>query len=238
MEAIETTAASVSVHAEPTRFAPPALAAQASESQRAAIEAEPGPLLVLAGPGAGKTFCLTERIRFLIERRGIDAARICAFTFTNKAAEEIASRLDRSLGVKALEVHCGTIHAYCAEVLREFGTHVGLETGFGIADEAYQCSVLRRLAISSRWHRSTLTRFSAWRFRHEPMHPKDAATFAAYEQFLQRRNVVDFDMLVLKAAELLARVPTVAAKIRERWGCVLVDEFQDLNPVQYAIIRE
>src|SRR4030081_3523714 len=69
-----------------------------SASQRAAIEAEPQPLLVRAGPGAGKTYCLIERIRFLIDERDFDPARICVFTFTNKAAEEIASRLDDELG--------------------------------------------------------------------------------------------------------------------------------------------
>ncbi|MEO5904114.1 MAG: UvrD-helicase domain-containing protein, partial [Gemmatimonadaceae bacterium] len=91
-----------------------------SDSQRAAIEAEPQPLLVLAGPGAGKTYCLIERIRFLVEKRGFDPARICAFTFTNKAAGEIASRLEKHLGQKAERVKRGTIHSFCAELLREF----------------------------------------------------------------------------------------------------------------------
>ncbi|HLE56282.1 MAG TPA: UvrD-helicase domain-containing protein, partial [Rhodothermia bacterium] len=103
-------------------------------SQRAAIEAPLGPALVLAGPGAGKTFCLIERIRFLIQSVGMDPARINAFTFTNKAAEEIKSRLG-DLGPMAQLVKCGTIHASCAEVLRQHGHHEGLERGFGIADE-------------------------------------------------------------------------------------------------------
>src|SRR5437773_3717794 len=98
-----------------------------SPSQLRAIEAELAPLLVLAGPGAGKTFCLIERIRFLIEHHRYDPARICAFTFTNKAAEEIASRLDQQLGPRVAHMRRGTIHGFCAEVLREFGGHVGLE---------------------------------------------------------------------------------------------------------------
>jgi DNA helicase-2/ATP-dependent DNA helicase PcrA len=97
-----------------------------SDSQRAAIEAEPQPLLVLAGPGAGKTYCLIERIRFLVEQRGFDPARICAFTFTNKAAGEIASRLEKHIGQKAERIKRGTIHSFCAELLREFGQQVGL----------------------------------------------------------------------------------------------------------------
>ena len=104
-----------------------------SACQRCAIEAQPGPLLVLAGPGAGKTFCLIERIRFLIERLGFDPARICAVTFTNKAAEEIAERL-QTLGDRARGVKRGTLHALCVEILREHGEWVGVRRGFGIAD--------------------------------------------------------------------------------------------------------
>src|ERR1044072_4665449 len=86
-----------------------------SESQRRAIEAEIGPVLVLAGPGAGKTYCLAERIRYLVEVKGADPARICAFTFTNKAAGEIASRLALHLGERASHVKGGTSHAFCSE---------------------------------------------------------------------------------------------------------------------------
>src|SRR5687768_17788353 len=103
-----------------------------SPAQREAIEAPTGPVLVIAGPGAGKTFCLIERIRFLIERRGFAPARICAFTFTNKAAEEIGSRLVE-LGAAASAVKRGTIHAFCVEILREFGIRIGVPRGFGIA---------------------------------------------------------------------------------------------------------
>src|SRR5881398_1191061 len=95
-----------------------------SASQREAIEAAAAPLLVLAGPGAGKTFCLIERIRFLIEHLGLQPERLCAFTFTNKAAGEIADRLARSLGAQGVGVKTGTIHAFCAELLREFGSRI------------------------------------------------------------------------------------------------------------------
>jgi superfamily I DNA/RNA helicase len=207
----------------------------ASASQREAIEAEPRPLLVLAGPGAGKTFCLIERIRFLVEERGFDPARICAFTFTNKAAGEIAGRLERHLGPRAEGIKRGTIHAFCAELLREFGAHVGLEPGFGIADEEYQVSVLRRLEGPRPWHRRLLSRFSAHRFREEPLRPNDTDLFLAYERFLTDRKLLDFDMLVIKAADLMEH--EVAPPIRQRWDVVLVDEFQDLNPVQYRVIK-
>jgi DNA polymerase III epsilon subunit family exonuclease len=209
-----------------------------SPSQRAAIEAPAEALLVLAGPGAGKTFCLIERIRFLLEKLGMDPARICAFTFTNKAAGEIAERLARTLGVRAREVKTGTIHAFCAELLREFGARVGVEKGFGIIDDKQQHAVLRRIGRYSQWNGALLRKFSAHRIASEPFkHRNDADAFERYERFLRDHNYADFDMLILKTAELLAH-HDVVQRVRARWDCVLVDEFQDLNPLQYQVIRE
>lgn len=209
----------------------------ASASQRAAIEADVGPVLVLAGPGAGKTFCLIERIRFLIEKRDIPADRICAFTFTNKAAGEISTRLEKFLGSKANDIKRGTLHSFCAELLREFSEQAGLKPGFGIADEEYQKRVLRRLGVISKWHTNTLKRFTSHRFIDDfQLDYRDAALYVRYVEFLQKRNVVDFDMLVLKTADLL-RLDDVSAQVRSRWDAVLVDEFQDLTPVQYSIVH-
>ncbi|HUF25919.1 MAG TPA: UvrD-helicase domain-containing protein [Gemmatimonadaceae bacterium] len=209
-----------------------------SDSQRAAIEGPVGPILVLAGPGAGKTFCLIERIRFLLERLELVPERICAFTFTNKAAGEIAERLERTLGERAAQVRTGTIHAFCAELLRELGSGIGIEPGFGIADENYQRAVLRRLGVPPQWHTGLLSRFGSHRFRREPFqYRNDAELFERYERFLAQRRVLDFDMLVIRTVELLADTD-IARKIRASWDCVLVDEFQDLNPLQYRIIRE
>ena len=209
-----------------------------SPSQREAIEAEPAPLLVLAGPGAGKTFCLIERIRYLIEQLGLSPERLCAFTFTNKAAGEIAERLARSLGSRAAPLKTGTIHAFCAELLREFGERVGLQRGFGIVDERQQRAVLKRLAVPPRWHSGLLSRFATHRFCGTPFeYSRDGDIFDRYQRFLDDRSLVDFDMLVLRSAELL-REPQVVKRIAARWDCVLVDEFQDLNPAQYAVIRD
>ncbi len=206
-----------------------------SPSQLRAIEADLAPLLVLAGPGAGKTFCLIERIRFLIETRHFEPARILAFTFTNKAAEEIAARL-KQLGPDCDRVKRGTIHSFCAEILREFGDRVGLTRGFGIADEDYQLGVLTRLEGFRPWHHRLLTNFSAHRFCGLNLQPNDRALFEDYERFLIARNLVDFDMLVIKAAELLEN-PSIAPAIAGRWSAVLVDEFQDLNTAQYRVVR-
>jgi DNA helicase II / ATP-dependent DNA helicase PcrA len=209
-----------------------------SPSQREAIEAPAVALLVLAGPGAGKTFCLIERIRFLLEKLEMDPARICAFTFTNKAAGEIAERLARTLGPRAARVKSGTIHSFCAELLREFGARVGLEKNFQIIDDADQHVVLRRIGQFSRWNSKLLRRISAHRIAGEPFtHRNDAEAYGKYERFLRDRNYADFDTLILKTAELLAH-HEVVQRVRARWDCVLVDEFQDLNPLQYQVIRE
>jgi superfamily I DNA/RNA helicase len=205
-------------------------------SQLAAIEAPLGPALVLAGPGAGKTYCLIERIRFLIERVGLDPARINAFTFTNKAAEEIGSRLE-DLGPAAQLVKCGTIHAFCAELLRQHGHHEGLEQGFGIADENYQRSVLGRLGQPARFHTSILASFTLHRLKDCELSERDARTYVEYVKRLARWNMADFDMLVVKAAHLLQTVPEVADEARTRWDYILVDEFQDLNQRQYEVVK-
>ena len=156
----------------------------ASESQRAAIEAETGPVLVLAGPGAGKTFCLIERIRFLVEKRGVEPARICAFTFTNKAAGEISSRLEKYLGTAADTIKRGTLHSFCCEILREFGTAIGLEPGFGIADEEYQVRALRRVGDFRKYPTGTLKRFTAMRFKSDPIAERVSST--ALQAFLAK----------------------------------------------------
>lgn len=224
-----------------TAVPPPSLSAPvpqtASDSQRLAIEAEPGPLLVLAGPGAGKTYCLIERIRFLVEKRGVDPARICAFTFTNKAAGEISHRLEKFLGPSAELIKRGTIHSFCAELLREFGQEIGLEAGFGIVDEDYQRTLLRRIGVHGQFHNYLLKAFTAHRFiGGYVLSERDQPRYAEYSEFLEKRNLVDFDMLILKTAELL-RSQSVLAKVQDRWDCILVDEFQDLNRVQYSIVR-
>lgn len=213
-----------------SRFSP-------TDSQRAAIEAELGPALVLAGPGAGKTYCLIERIRFLIERKGIAPARVCAFTFTNKAAEEIGSRLD-GLGTHAQLVKRGTIHAFCADLLRVHGHHVGLERGFGIADDNYQRAILGRLGQPAKFHGRILGEFSLHRLKGFDLSDRDARTYAEYVKRLERRNMADFDTLVVRASRLLQTVPAVAAEVRAQWDVILVDEFQDLNARQYEVVRE
>ncbi len=208
-----------------------------STRQREAIEGPLGPVLVLAGPGAGKTFCLIERIRFLVEHDGFDPSRICAVTFTNKAAQEIAERLEKSLGDRSEGVKGGTLHALCAEILREHGERIAVRRGFGIADEEYQRDVLRRLGVWEKRRGWLLTQFGKHRARGADLTPADMGIFIRYRAYLERRNLLDFDDLVVRTAELLDAYEAVADEIAARWDYLLVDEFQDLNPRQYAVVR-
>ena len=218
----------------------PPSAPTASPEQRDAVQAPIGPVLVLAGPGAGKTFCLIERVRYLIEHHGAAPERICAVTFTNKAAEEIGTRLHRELGgaTRSDLVHRGTIHALCCEVLREHGERVGVARGFGIADEDLQHLVLRRLgAYAYKRRQWLLSQFGRHRLLGAPVEPDVAALCTRYLDVLRSRRLVDFDDLVLLVDRLFSAEPAVAQGVAARWDHLLVDEFQDLNPPQYRIVR-
>src|SRR5713101_1157897 len=207
--------------------------------QRLAIEAPLGPVLVVAGPGAGKTFCLIARINYLINTRGLAPERICAITFTNRAAEEIAFRLTHTLGERAEAITRGTIHALCLALLREHAEAAGLKKGFGVADEQYQKVILGRLHVPLEQRGSLLNRFSRHRVQKQDyeLTPDDARLYREYTGWLAHRNMVDFDDLVAKAEELLRTRGDIADAIAARWDYLLVDEFQDVNAVQYDLLK-
>src|SRR5437773_5833615 len=205
--------------------------------QRLAIEAPLGPVLVVAGPGAGKTFCLIARINHLITTVGIAPERICAVTFTNRAAEEIAVRLKHTLGDRAEAITRGTIHALCLALLREHAEAAGLRKGFGVADEQYQQVILGRLQVPLEQRGSLLNRFSRHRVTDYPLTDDDARLYRAYATWLTHRNMLDFDDLVTKAEELVRTHGDIADAVAARWDYLLVDEFQDVNAVQYDLLK-
>ncbi|HTD69797.1 MAG TPA: UvrD-helicase domain-containing protein, partial [Gemmatimonadales bacterium] len=207
--------------------------------QRLAIEAPLGPVLVVAGPGAGKTFCLIARINHLINTLGIAPERICAVTFTNRAAEEIAVRLAHTLGDRAEAITRGTIHALCLGLLRDHAEAAGLRKGFGVADEQYQRVILGRLHVPLEQRGSLLNRFSRHRVQKQDyeLTPDDARLYREYATWLAHRNMLDFDDLVAKAEELLRSRGDIADTIAARWDYLLVDEFQDVNAVQYDLLK-
>src|SRR5256712_910836 len=207
--------------------------------QRLAIEAPLGPVLVVAGPGAGKTFCLIARINHLIHALGMAPERICAVTFTNRAAEEIAVRLRHTLGDRAEAITRGTIHALCLALLREHAEAAGVRKGFGVADEQYQKVILGRLHVPLAQRGSLLNRFSRHRAqkRDYELTKDDARVYREYTGWLAHRNMLDFDDLVTRAEELLRTRGAIADRIAARWDCLLVDEFQDVNAVQYDLLK-
>src|SRR5256712_126255 len=207
--------------------------------QRLAIEASLGPVLVVAGPGAGKTFCLIARINHLINTRGLAPERICAVTFTNRAAEEIAVRLKHTLGDRAEGITRGTIHGLGLALLREHAEAAGLRKGFGVADEQYQKVILGRLHVPLEQRGSLLNRFSRHRVQKldYELTADDARLYREYAVWLAHRNMLDFDDLVTKAEELLRTRGDIADAIAARWDYLLVDEFQDVNAVQYDLLK-
>src|SRR5213080_2611372 len=205
--------------------------------QRLAIEAPLGPVLVVAGPGAGKTFCLIARINHLIATLGIAPERICAVTFTNRAAEEIAVRLKHTLRDRADGIARGTIHALCLALLRQYTEAAGLRQGFGVADEQYQKVILGRLHVPLEQRGSLLNRFGRHRVQAYDLTADDARLYREYTAWLAHRNMLDFDDLVAKAAELVRTRGDVADAIAARWDYLLVDEFQDVNAVQYDLLK-
>lgn len=208
-----------------------------TRQQRKAIEAPLGPVLVIAGPGAGKTYCLIYRIKHLIEKLDVAPRRILAVTFTNKAAEEIAGRLHDTRGITAVDVTRGTLHATCLMILRDFAERCGLRPGFGVVDREYQEQVLRRLRIPTKRCSQALSLFSLYRLQGKPLSERGLAFFGQYQDALRARNLADFDDLITLTEELLRTDESAAQELRSRWDYVLVDEFQDLNPTQYGIVR-
>ena len=207
-----------------------------SSAQLRAIEAAPGPVLVVAGPGAGKTFCLIARIEHLIRRHRLEPRRICAVTFTTKAADEIAERLRVALGPAAEEITRGTLHALCLSILRQYPAAAGLRRGFGVADEDYQTRLLRRLRVRRERIGQLLTLFGRHRLQHVPLTPGDLELFRTYREALRARNLVDYDDLIGLTGELIRCNPEAGAELRARWDCILVDEFQDLSLAQYEVV--
>ena len=207
-----------------------------SDAQRRAIQAPLGPVLVVAGPGAGKTYCLIARIGHLIAHEGLAPGRICAVTFTNKAADEIAARLRREIGPGAEEITRGTLHSLCFSLLRDHAAAAGLKRGIGIADEDYQRRVLRRLRVRAERQKPLLQLFGRHRLQHVPLTGGDLELFEQYAAVLRARNLVDFDDLIARTGDLLRDHAAARDDVRSRWDYVLVDEFQDLSLAQYEVV--
>lgn len=224
-------------------------------SQRQAAQHKDGPLLVLAGPGSGKTRVVTRRIARLVES-GVPPSQILAITFTNKAAGEMAERVEAIL--PAARVWVSTFHRFCARLLRKHASVVGLESNYTILDTGDQKTAMRRVLRDLdldpvhyspdriAWHISTakndlITAEMFVRRFEEQIGDHWQATVAkvypAYQHWLLASNAVDFDDLLLHVAMMLSEHEELRTSLDERFRYVLVDEYQDTNIAQYQIVR-
>jgi len=199
-----------------------------------------GPLLVLAGPGTGKTRVLTRRIARLVQQ-GVDARSICAITFTRRAAGELRDRLADLLGPGAAPIEACTFHALGLALLREFHEPAGLAPDFEILDEQTRMEAIEAAAKEAGATRSgklaaAIGLAKAKLLGPEHCAPEIAPAYAAYQRALEARNALDFDDLVLRAVRLLERSDETLALARERCRYLLVDEYQDVNPAQEQMV--
>ncbi len=220
-------------------------------AQRAAVEHREGPLLILAGPGSGKTRVITHRIANLLAH-GVPARQILALTFTNKAAEEMRARLERL--APGQPVWMSTFHRFCARLLRQYAALAGLAENYTIYDTSDSRQVLKRaletlridtthytpdrIAQAISWAKNNLILPEDYTPR--PGHPVGNIVHRAYpiyQKKLLSSNAVDFDDLLLHIATLLRSSPETRGLLDARYRYILVDEYQDTNLAQYSIVR-
>jgi uncharacterized protein (TIGR00375 family) len=207
------------------------------DDQRAAAQIIDGPLLILAGPGSGKTRTLTFRIAHLVAERGVAAANCLAVTFTRRAAAEMRERLGQLLPAEAETIAVHTFHSLGLAILRENPGAVGLHRGFHIAGEAERLALLAQtLDVPERKAERLLRAISKAKRAQTAPSAEIAAAMAAYRGALAMRDAVDFDDLVRLAVEALAREPKLAARYRDRFRFVSIDEFQDVDEQQYRLM--
>lgn len=231
------------------------LLANLNPQQQRAVTTVAGPVLVLAGPGSGKTRVLTHRIAYLIDEVGVDPLQILAVTFTNKAAREMRERLIALLGeAVAHDLTVGTFHSICARWLRRDIVHLGRERDFVIYDtddqERLLKRVLRELNLNEKQHppRAILSAIS--HAKNELVDPEEfahhartyfdeivARCYARYQALLYESNALDFDDLLGETVRLFSNYPAVLAEYHKRYRFLLVDEYQDTNRAQYLLVR-
>ncbi len=223
-------------------------------AQLEAVQHTEGPLLILAGPGSGKTRVIAHRIAYLIAQQGVHPYRIAAVTFTNKAAREMRDRVTRLVGDDAGPAWLGTFHSICSRILRVDGGAIGIGRTFTIFDSDDQVSLVKRvleeLAIDPRKFvpRAILSAIS--RAKSELATPaaysasvRDyfgeivSRTYSRYQELLEDANALDFDDLITRTVMLFRQHDAILEKYQQRFLHVLIDEFQDTNIAQYQLAR-
>ncbi|HEY6541387.1 MAG TPA: UvrD-helicase domain-containing protein, partial [Ktedonobacteraceae bacterium] len=234
------------------------LLAGLNEPQRQAVTTTEGPVLILAGPGSGKTRVITHRIAYLVQQEEVSPWHVLAVTFTNKAAKEMRERLEKLVGVnESKEMMIGTFHAICARVLRieaDYLAPLGLNRSFVILDASDQTTLIKRaikeMDLDEKQYRPATMQAMISRAKNDMQNPDQMAEraakyaeevaariYKAYQKLMRANNSVDFDDLLLLTEQLWRNEPEVLRRYQRRWQYIHVDEFQDCNLPQYKLIR-
>jgi len=231
-----------------------------NEVQRAAVEQTEGPVMIIAGPGSGKTRVLTYRIAHLIDN-GVDPFRILALTFTNKASKEMRERISSIVGNESRNLYMGTFHSVFARVLRMEGHRLGYPNNFtiydtddaksliksivkeeGLNDKLYKANIVYNRISNAKNNLITAKAYNkdADLISEDESsgRPKIGTLYAKYVRRCFLAGAMDFDDLLLKMYEILDRFPEVLYKYQHRFSHLMIDEFQDTNFAQYAIVKK
>jgi DNA helicase II / ATP-dependent DNA helicase PcrA len=243
---------------QPARAAGPSaddLLAGLNEPQRAAVVHEGAPLLVVAGAGSGKTRVLTRRIAWIVSQRKAHPGSILAITFTNKAAAEMKERVEALVGPRARLMWVSTFHSACVRILRKEIDKLGFKSSFTIYDAAdskrLMTMVVSDLDLDPRRYQPGAILHWVSAHKNELRGPEEvaadtrnkfeeayAAAYTRYQQRLREANALDFDDILTMTVDLMATFPEVRETYRRRFRHVLVDEYQDTNHAQYALIHQ
>jgi DNA helicase-2/ATP-dependent DNA helicase PcrA len=222
---------------------------QLNPQQREAVLAVEGPVLVVAGPGTGKTRCLTSHLAYLTTGKHIPAESLLAVTFTARAAREMDKRLQKIVGEAAGRLCLGTFHGICLQFLRAEGRHLDLPADFGVCDRRDQLVILQRALASCGKQTShadgqrLLQQLSQTRNHDVDPEAQLAAQdlldlYRAYRARLRKQKLLDFDDLLSLTVALLESCPEVRKRLRRRYPFISVDEYQDVNPLQYRLLQQ
>lgn len=223
--------------------------------QRAAVVHAGGPLLIVAGAGSGKTRVLTHRVAYLLAARAVEPRQILAITFTNKAAGELKDRVAALVGQQSRVMWVSTFHSMCVRLLREQAATAGMKRSFSIydADDSKRLTAMvgRELDLDPKRHSPRSLAVQISNLKNELVSPRAwadraqtgpdrvlAEVYTRYQQRLSEAQALDFDDLIMTAVQVLRKYDDVADAYRRRFRHVLVDEYQDTNHAQYALVRE
>ena len=225
-----------------------------NEDQRNAVTSEKQHLLVLAGAGSGKTRVLVHKIAWEVEALGRNPSAIMAVTFTNKAANEMRSRIEELLQSPILDSWVGTFHGLSHKLLKRFHKEAELSSGFTILDSDDQLRIVKRISKELSLDEATWpARQSQWQinsWKDDGLRSKDVnekgdfytetvnKIYKEYEKVCKNDDLVDFGELLLKSYEILVASPSVKTFFQSRFQSILIDEFQDTNTIQYKWLRE